>query len=189
MPNVMPTVVSTEVEGILAAVSDLLIKRVKKNKRQRRGVIIVPNVPASFAEVFDFWVTEGLWREVRRPGSTAHQFWSFQPEAADRLCQFDNVYKEVLPAEATVHRGRRGDPQAPYRKAAGSSMVSKNGDVCTILPPLFASFNKHRVGDSGQVWRYSLSLWFSVGVVSSVGPVDPTVNDSDGEDEAEALAV
>jgi hypothetical protein len=192
MPEDVPSTVLTDVNGVLGAIADLLIQRVRKNRRQRRGLVTVPNVPATFAEVFDYWVKEDLWREVKRPGSNAPTYWSFKPEAADRLCRFEEVFNEVTSTGARGRFGRREAPrcsEAPlcFRKAGGSSMVGSNGDVCSVLPPLYASLDKHKVGDTGKVWRYSLRLWFSVGVVSGAGAVDPDDCSDLNEEEAANL--
>lgn len=168
-----PAVISQDVSGILAAVSDLLAKRARKGRRQARGEIAVPNVSTSFKDVFEHWVGEGLWRPLlRRNNSNDLEWWSPKPEACDLFCNFHEMYAPVVRDGRTRRPCKEGDEDAglvPYRMAGGSAMVGVRGDICAICPPLFGRLHEHAVGSSGKLVRYSLRLWFSVGVIPACG--------------------
>ena len=85
-------------------------------------------------------------------------------------------WKQVVHVRGRLQSGHARGSQGPHwavrsiptnsvSRGWGSSMVSKNGDICSVLPPFLATLNKNKVGDSRQVWRQSLSLYFSIGVV------------------------
>ena len=181
MADDLPAVFEQDVAGVFAALSDQLGKRAMKGRRQRRGEITLDNVPPSFQKVFDYWVSIGLWKPVLRPGSDAPEFWSCKPEACDVLCNFHEMYSEVVREGRTKRARREADKDgglAPYRMAGGSSVVGPRGDICTICPPLFGRLQKHAVGTSGKLVRYSARFWFSLGVIpASVGA--PDSNDED----------
>ena len=183
MAEGLPAAISQDVCDILAAVSELLSKRARKGRRQARGEITVPNVSSSFKAVFEHWVVEGLWRPVLRTNSSDLEWWSCKPEACDRICNFHDMYALVV-RDGRTRRAYKGGEEdeglVTYRMAGGSAMVGTRGDICSICPPLLGRLQKHAVGTSGKLFRHSLRLWFSVGVIPAV----IGARDSDGEEEA-----
>ena len=177
----LPAIIDQDVAGVFASLSDQLGKRAMKGRRQRRGEITLPNVSPSFEKVFDHWIQTGLWRSVLRPSSDAPEFWSCKPEACDVLCNFHNMYAEVVREGRTRRARREADEDGvllSYRMAGGSAVVGPRGDLCTICPPLFCRLQKHAVGTSGKLVRYSARFWFSIGVIPATG-VSPGSVDED----------
>ena len=163
-----PSTVQARTKTFLDATSDALWKRCDKARREPLGTIYLNAIDPAYVNVFEHWVSVGLWRPVMTVSNTygsLKEFWSPKYEAGLAICRFDEMVDEQ-------HHDEGGGVVVPYKQAGGNLRVVGRGDLTCLLPPFYATFRDHSFGPNKRLTRCSFSLRFSIGVVSACAAID-----------------